>query len=71
MNLLTFWILATYLLGYGAFFVTIFPVSERILANGDPYNARTYWSSLFWATVLSLVWPWFLVLYAWRHHARS
>ena len=70
MNLLTFWVLATYALGYCAFFVAAFDYNETFLAGEQPRNTRTFWLALAVTTGVSLGWPWFLYRY-WRRHARS
>ena len=70
MSLLLFWVVAIYVLGYGAFFVTMFPINERLLSGGQQLTWRTYWPALFWTMGLSLPWPWFLYRH-WRDHART
>jgi hypothetical protein len=70
MNYVAFWILATYWIGYCTFFVTVFPINEALLASGQQLTAKTFWQALLWTTVLSVLWPFFVIRF-WRRYARS
>lgn len=63
MNLLTFWILAIYALGYCAFFVTVFPINENILVAGGTKDWSSFWLALLLTTAMSLLWPYFAIRY--------
>jgi len=70
MNLLVFWILAIYWIGYCTFFVTVFPINETLLASGNPLTAKTFWPALFLTMMMSLFWWLFVIIYG-RRYVRS